>query len=525
MLSLTLLGVSCRFPAGECHADPVCLADGGGGAADPDGGWSEGSDGGADGGGAWRQQVYLKASNADAADAFGRVMALSSDGTTLAVGAYWEESSATGVNGNQADNSAPSAGAVYIFRRTGGSWAQEAYVKASNTGAGDVFGHALALSGDGNTLVVGAYGEDSNGTPSDNSFWDSGAVYVFRRQGTIWVQDAYLKASNLEPDDFFGYAVAISGDGTTLAAGALRESSAATGVNGNQTNNLVQGSGAVYVFRRTGSGWAQEAYVKAITTDVADYFGSKLVLSENGDCLAVAAVGEASGSTGVSGNPFDNSVWMAGAVYVYRRTMSQWATEAYLKASNTDVGDGFGRSLALSADGNTLAAGTWAEASRATGVNGLQTDNSARNAGAVYLFQRAAGAWAQEAYLKASNTEAEDHFGYSVALSADGTSLAVGAIGEASGATGVDGNQADNSERNSGAVYLFRRQGTWAQQAYVKASNTGESDAFGYQVSLRLDGNVLAVGAPFEDSNSVGVNGNQLNNSAAASGAAYVLGR
>ena len=190
---------------------------------------------------------YLKASNTGAADWFGYSVALSGD--TLAVGAPYEFSGATGVNGNQADNSASYSGAVYVFVRTGTTWAQQAYLKASNTGAGDFFGRSVALSGD--TLVVGAPYESSNakgvnGNQTDNAAANSGAVYVFVRTGTTWVQQAYLKASNTGFNGNFGWSVALSGD--TLAVGADGEDSNATGVNGDQADNSAPGSGAVYVF-------------------------------------------------------------------------------------------------------------------------------------------------------------------------------------------------------------------------------------------------------------------------------------
>ena len=126
-------------------------------------------------------------------------MAVSGD--TVVVGAPWEDSSATGVDGNQSDNSAPDAGAAYVFVRTGMSWSQEAYLKASNTDADDRFGLSVAVSGD--TVVVGAWLEDSsatgvNGDQSDNSAFRSGAAYVFVRSGTSWSQEAYLKASNTD---------------------------------------------------------------------------------------------------------------------------------------------------------------------------------------------------------------------------------------------------------------------------------------------------------------------------------------
>jgi hypothetical protein len=195
----------------------------------------------------------------------------------------------------------------------------------------------------------------------------------------------------------------------------------------------------------------------------------------------------------------------------------------YIKESNTGANDTFGLSVELSADGNTLAVATYGEDTSAAGINGGQADKSAEYAGAVYVFSRTAGLWAQQAYIKASNTEELDYFGTAISLSADGNTLAVGAKGEASNATGINGNQANNSARGAGAVYVFTRNaGSWVQDAYIKASNTGASDLFGCSVALSADGNTLAVGAVYEDSNATGINGNQADNSAIGAGAVYI---
>jgi uncharacterized repeat protein (TIGR02543 family) len=171
------------------------------------------------------------------------------DGDLIAVGAVRESSQATGVDGDQTDNGAGSAGAVYIFSRTDGVWSQQAYIKASNTGPADDFGHAVALAG--NTLVVGALFEDShatgvNGNQTDNSLNASGAAYVFSHTAGVWSQQAYLKASNPDEMDLFGAAVAV--DAGTVLVSTWREASNATGVNGNQTDNSANNAGAVYLF-------------------------------------------------------------------------------------------------------------------------------------------------------------------------------------------------------------------------------------------------------------------------------------
>lgn len=418
------------------------------------------------------QELYAKASNAGFEDRFGGSVALSGD--TLVVGAPQEDSNATGIDGNQADDSAPDSGAVYVFVRNGGAWSQQAYLKASNAQPGDVFGGDLSLAGD--TLVVGA--QLAAGT---------GAAYVFTRSGGVWSQQAILSASNAGAGDRFGRAVAISGE--TIAIGAYGEASNAVGVGGNQNDNSAPNSGAVYVFTRAANVWSQQAYIKASNTQATDFFGIAISLSNN--TLAVTAYNEDSNATGVGGNQGNNSALDAGAAYVFTRTGTVWSQQAYLKASNAEGMDLFGASVSLS--GDTLAVGARYEASISPGINGDQTDNTASGIGAVYVFTRAATVWSQQAYVKSSNPQGGDELGLALALSGD--TLAVGAFGESSAATGIGGDQTDNSASSSGAVYMFSRTtGTWTQRSYIKASNTAAGDFFG--IAVALSGDTLAVGAP-----------------------------
>ncbi|NJM94647.1 MAG: integrin, partial [Cytophagales bacterium] len=254
--------------------------------------------------------------------------------------------------------------------------------------------------------------------------------------------------------------------------------------------------------------------------------GVSVALNGDGGTLAVGAFGEDSNTTSIGGNQSDNGAFGSGAVYVYTRDgLGAWSQQEYVKASNTDGGDEFGYSVALSGDGSTLAVGAHEEDSNATGVGGNPADNSALNSGAVYIYTRdGLGAWSQQAYVKASNTGGSDYFGWSVALSEDGSTLAVGANLEGSNATGVGGNQADNSAGSSGAAYVYTRDGlgAWSHQAYIKASNTGESYRFGHSVALSGDGNILAVGADVEPSNATDIGGNQSDVSAPNSGAVYL---
>jgi trimeric autotransporter adhesin len=420
------------------------------------------------------------------------------------------------------------------------------YVKASNTPTTlpDLFGNTVSLSGDGNTLAVGAWREASNatgigGNQADDTAQDSGAVYVFIKSGTTWVQQEYIKASNAEADDHFGITVSLSHDGNTLAVGANGEDSNATGIGGNQSDNtaLGAGAGAVYVFSRSGSSWSQQEYIKASNTDNSDLFGKRVSISADGNTLAVGAENEYSAATGIGGNQNDNTAAQSGAVYVFTRSGATWTQQAYIKASNTETLDFFSRTIALSADGNTLAVGAEQEDSAATGIDGDQTDNTANVAGAVYVFTRSGTTWTQQDYIKASNTESPDNFGSAVALSTDGSTLAVGADGERSDANGIDGNQSDNTAVDSGAVYVFTRSGTtWTQEAYIKASNSSVQYWFGggaqgstntgRTVSLSSDGNILAIGSNGEDGGATGIGGDQADTSGANyAGAVYVFKR
>ena len=158
-------------------------------------------------------------------------------------------------------------------------------------------------------------------------------------------QVAYIKASNTEMNDHSGnggtlegHGIALSGDGNTLAVGSPYESSAAKGINGNQSDNSLYSAGAVYVFVRRDNTWSQQAYIKASNPGQSDKFGYVVSLSQDGNTLAVSAPFEASAAKGVNGDQGDqndNSIPQAGAVYVFTRTGSAWSQQAYIKASNT----------------------------------------------------------------------------------------------------------------------------------------------------------------------------------------------
>ncbi|TGL57063.1 hypothetical protein EHQ59_00060 [Leptospira kemamanensis] len=485
----------------------------------------------------WETQAYLKASNADANDGFGFSVSISGD--TIVVGAAGESSNqSTITNGPTAssDNSLGSSGAAYVFRRYGSSWSQEAYLKASNLGVTDQFGVSVAIDGD--TIVVGANQEDSNQTTITNApnviapnegATDSGAAYVFQRSGTTWTEQAYLKPSNTGANDQFGISLAISGD--TIAVGAYFEDSSQTSItNGSPApaNEGATDAGAVYVFQRSGTTWSEQAYLKPSNMGIGDRFGTTVDISN--DTIVVGANLEASNQitiTNGSGASADNSAANAGAAYVFRRTGTTWAEEAYLKAPNAEPNDQFGDEVAI--NGDTIVVGAFAEASNQTTItNGTtaSSDNSAANAGAAYVFQRTGSTWSHQAYLKPPNLGADDRFGSAIAI--EGNTILVGSFFEDNNQTTVTNGTMpndDNSLSNSGAVYVFQRSGsTWAFRAYLKAPNADAEDRFGNAVSI--SGDTAVVGVNLEDSNQNTITNGptaSTNNSALTSGAAFVF--
>jgi hypothetical protein len=464
---------------------------------------------------------YVKASDPEGQDGFGKAVAISADGSTLVVGSPGKDNNDTGINGTQAFNNLDAAGAVFVYVRSGTTWVQQAFLQASNvsvTPPGSIsiagFGWSVSLSSDGNTLAVGANRETSdatgiNGNQTNTNASGAGAAYIFVRAGTNWSQQAYIKASNTGVSDFFGTSVSLSSDGNTLAVGAYQEASNATGINGNQLDNSQTGTGAVYVYVRSGASWSQQAYLKSsynYNAGRAILFGVSVALSSDGNTLAVGAFGDQSSATGINGDQTNHNAIGSGAVYVFTRSGVDWSQEAYVKASNTTANDRFGWSVAVSADGNTLAVGAW-------------------NLNKSFIFTRSGAVWSQQAYIFPSITHLTDSYGHSVALSADGNMLAVGAHYESSNAVGIGGNQTDTSSSMAGAVYVFMRSGSsWMQKSYVKASNTDRGDEFGESVSLSGDGLTLAVGGFAEDSSAPGIGGDQTIDGANTtdSGAVYL---
>jgi hypothetical protein len=448
--------------------------------------------------GPWAQQAYVKAVNNDANDFFGQAVAL--DGDTLVVGAPNEQAcdnSITNGTGASSDNTCElftaGVGAVYVYKRTGSVWAQEAYLKASDTDTGGTvdpmqFGTSVAISG--NTIVVGAPNKNVSAT-------DEGAVYVFVRSGATWTEQAKLTAIQQSNSANFGHDVAIDAD--TIVVGARNDTP----------------GGAVYVFTRGGTVWTQRDRLQSPNEQAADQFGYSVSVS--GNTLVAGAYSEdgnspivhgVSGPTGANNN---EGATDAGAAYVFTRSTftGTWTHQAYLKRSNLAAQDQLGTSVAIAAD--TIIVG------------------APGSTGAAIVFTRTSNIWTEQAILTVTNGDFLDGFGTEVALSSN--TAIIGAPYEDSnstfvvtGPTGGSGSL-DNSNPNAGAAYVFLRSGSsWAQTAYLKAPNNDANDQYGVCVAVSL--NTVAVGANYESANDTAIiNGTtgSADNSNSAAGATYVI--
>jgi hypothetical protein len=377
------------------------------------------------------QQTQLISNNGAAYDRFGYAVAISGDTAIV------------GVPDNDAGGTV-NQGAAYIFVRNGSTWSQQAQLLASDAMNSDAFGLSVAISGD--TALVGAYTDDvgSNG--------DQGSAYVFVRSGTTWSQQAKLTASDGSTNDWFGYAVALSGNLAVIGA-PLDDASA-----------INQGS--AYVFVRNGATWSQETRMTANDAADNDNFGFAVTLSND---------------TAVIGSPADdlNGNSDQGSAYVFVRSGTAWSQQQKLTAINGASNDQFGYSVALS--GNTAVIGA-----------PLDDVSANINQGSAYVFVRSGTAWSQQQQITAINGAATDQFGSSVTIHND---MAV--IGAPTDDVG--------SNTDQGSAYVFVRYNTmWSQEQQLTASNGAAHDNLGW--SIALSGFTVVVGSPHDD---VGSNSDQ----------------
>ncbi|MGL5019246.1 MAG: FG-GAP repeat protein [Luteolibacter sp.] len=431
-------------------------------------------------GGVWSQQAKLTASDAAVGDRFGNSVSVSGD--TVIVGAYLD------------DDGGENSGSAYVFTRSGSTWSQQSKLTASDGAPSDLFGDSVSVSGD--TVVAGARGDDGDGDIFDSS----GSAYVFTRSGNIWIQQVKLTASDAAWGDYFGATVSVSGN--TVVVGAFGDDEAdsdsgsayvftrsdstwsqqakltppdatqgdwfgisvsvsgdtlAVGASGD--SSVGRYTGSAHVFTRSGSTWTQQSKLTASDAAVNDRFG--ISVSVSGDTVVVGADRDGDGGSG------------SGSAYVFTGVGSSWSQQVKLQltASDAAASDEFGQAVSVS--GNTVVVGAYLD------------DDSGFDSGSAYVFTRSGSTWSQQAKLTASDAARGDRFGNSVSVSGD--TVVVGAHRDGNGGVSY-----------SGSAYVFTRSGSiWSQQAKLTASDAASGDEFGYSVSV--SGNTLVVGAYLDE--------------------------
>jgi hypothetical protein len=356
------------------------------------------------------KQQKLLAHDGATEDFFSFSLAISED--TALIGSFKSDDDNMGVN----------VGAAYVYTLIGNVWQQQAKLIANDGKPEDTLGGNVALFGE--TAVLGAIGHDKNGE-------NSGAVYVFNRSGSTWTQQTKLTAADGAKGDAFGQSIAVSDD--IMIVGAPHD------------NDNGKGSGAIYVFKRTGTAWTQQAKLIAPDGKEGDLFGISMALSN--DTILVGA------------DLNDEIAINAGAVYVFTRQGTQWTHQAKLMAADGGKTDIFGVRVALSGDTALISARR--DDDEVMGVD----------AGSAYVFTRTGTTWQQQAKLTAPDGAEDDRFGRSVAISGD-TAL-------------ISAMHQDDKGANSGSAYVFTRTGnTWSHKANLTANDGAAGDLFGWSVAF-----------------------------------------
>ncbi|MFA6598581.1 MAG: T9SS type A sorting domain-containing protein [Ignavibacteriaceae bacterium] len=382
----------------------------------------------------WSEITEAFASDKAVGDGYGNSVAIS--GVYAVVGAPSESEDAAG------ENSLSYAGSAYIYKYNGSDWVQQQKIVASDREVDDSFGNSVSISGD--YIIVGAVFKAG-----------SGAAYIFVRSGETWTQQQKIVALDNATNDDFGSSVSISGDYAIV--GAPWESEDADG------NNSLSSAGSAYIFKYNGSSWVQQQKIVASDREVDDRFGISVSIS--GDYAIVGADREAEDANG------NSTLLYAGSAYIFVRSSETWTQQQKIVASDRAYGMGFGCSVSISGDDAIIGA-------------------EDEGAGSAYVFVRDVSGWTQQQKIVPSDRDLaiQDYFGCSVSIS--GNYAIIGAEVDEKDALGVD-----NTEMYSaGSAYIFLRSGlTWTEQQKIVASDRTSDDYFG--CSVAISGNYIIVGA------------------------------
>ncbi|MEM7061342.1 MAG: FG-GAP repeat protein, partial [Pseudomonadota bacterium] len=304
-------------------------------------------------------------------DFFGRSVGISANGFWAVLGSPGDD-----------DNGA-SSGSVYVFIRSNGRWIEQAKLLAEDGAGQDSFGENVAISANGEYVIVGASRDDDGAS-------DVGSTYIFHRNGSTWKQQAKLVPSDPEPFLLFGDILTLSQDGSFALVGVIND----------EENGML--SGSAYVFWRDGSRWIQQAKLVPQDGAIQDFFGLSVALNHDGSLALIGAQGD------------DDNGSSSGSVYVFERIEKNWSEQTKIQAGDAAVGDLFGSAVSLSADGKHAV------------ITAPFDDDGANGAGSAYYFELQERTWVERLKLMATDPSENTAFGQSITISADGTIAVVG---------------------------------------------------------------------------------------------------
>ena len=375
----------------------------------------------------------LMASDRAVGDYFGHSVAVSRDGSTVVIGAYND------------DDKGSNSGSAYIFtKQPNGSYLETQKLVAADGADGDNFGSSVAVSTDGSTIVVAALKDDDKGT-------ESGSAYVFTKQSNgSYLQTQKLVASDGAASDYFGYSVAVTGDGSTVVIGAY------------WVDDKGKDSGSVYIFTKQANGSYLQTQ-KLVASDGAanGQFGNSVATSADGLTVVIGAIGN--GDKG----------FMSGSAYIFtKQANGSYLQTQKLVASDGAAGDLFGVSVAVTGDSSTVVVGAY------------WVDDKGKDSGSVYIFTKQPnGSYLETQKLVAGDGAANDQFGEDVAVSPDGLTVVVGVY--------RDGDKG----LLSGSAYIFTEQadGSYLETQKLLAADGAAFNSFG--VSIAVSNTSVVVGA------------------------------
>ena len=420
---------------------------------------------------------YIKTNENNQHQSAGRSISLNADGTVMAIGA---PGSPYGTFAGNPITDEKIPGAVYLYRKVDGNWQQEQKLQAPAPENNDGFGHSVSLSADGKLLAVGSHKENSSSTginsEANNSRHNAGAVYVFKNINAIWEQDAYLKASHTYQYQQFGESTKLSADGSTLIVGA-------PGISLEFVNRSENPLEAVYVFKKEGDSWYQQARIFESSIGINANFGDAIAINSDGTIMMIGA--PYSDYT----NEENTVIQDTGVAFTYQLDdEGNWLKTHEFSSPSLTKNYEFGASLTLSGDGHRVAIGSF---------------KYFASTGAINIFDKAGNNWELNASIRAHHSLKYSAllFPSDIAFNHEGTVLVIGTPGQRGFTPGVSRSPGETeSNWSSGAAYVYKYLNeSWEASAFLKSANVEYSGEFGSAVSISANGELIVVGDTSDD--------------------------